>query len=121
MHVTDCARADAPFRARRGPDEMKRMDMKLGRPLLSISILALAAAAALAPHGSEAGFGGNAIGPPARAATDPQFPVNGRLAAAKRKSSGQAIRSVPTTPESPIPKKKKASKQKKKTAKPLPG
>ncbi|MDO8397473.1 MAG: hypothetical protein Q7T45_06605 [Bradyrhizobium sp.] len=93
--------------------------MKHGRPLLSMSILALAAA--LAPHGSEASFGGNAIGPPAREATGLQFPVDGRLAAAKRKSSGQEIRSVPTTPESPIPKKKKASKQKKKIAKPLPG
>ena len=93
--------------------------MKHGRPLLSMSILALAAA--LAPHGSQAGFGGHLLPAPAREAISPQPPVDGRLAAAKRKSSGQDIRSVPTTPESPIPKKKKASKQKKKIAKPLPG
>ncbi len=95
--------------------------MKHGRPLLSMSILALGTATVLASHGTEARFGENATGPTAQQAIGPQPPMDGRLAAAKRKSSGQEIRSVPTTPESPIPKKKKASKQKKKIARPLPG
>lgn len=95
--------------------------MNYVQSLAATGILAIAVIAQLTPHSAQARLDGKAAAQPAQGATNPQPFIHERLAAAKRKSSGQEIRSVPTTPEAPTPKKKKTSKQKKKIAKPLPG